>query len=122
MNTETEKHPDLKEGQLMIDIYQTNSEIVIQVPVAGAKAKDLNIFIEDNTVTIKGIRNEPGEENGTKEFLHQECYWGVFSRKVILPEGVDIFRAQASLKEGILILRMPKMRPSKKRKIIIKEE
>lgn len=105
----------------MIDIYQTGSEIVIWAPAAGAKVKDLSIFIENDIVTIRGTRNEP-EENETKEFLHQECYWGLFSRKMILPEEVDTSRVQASFKESILILRMSKMMPSKKRKIIIKEE
>jgi len=112
-----------EEGQLVIDVYQTNSEIVIQSPVAGAKTKELKIYIENNNIVlIKGKRKEPKEKNRVKrEYLLKECYWGIFSRKIILPEEVDSSRTKTSIKEGILIIKMPKIRTGKKKKIIIEE-
>jgi HSP20 family protein len=110
-----------EEGQLAIDVYQTNSEIVIITPIARVKAEDLDISIEGDVVTIRGTREAPEVEKEAKEFLYQECHWGTFSRQVILPEEVDSSRASASLKEGVLILKLPKIEASKKRKIAIKE-
>jgi HSP20 family protein len=111
-----------KEGQLAIDVYQTDSEIVIITPIAKAKAEDLDISIEGDMITIRGTREAPEVEKEAKEFLYQECHWGAFSRQVILPEEVDSSKATASLKEGVLVLKMPKMQIKKRRKITIKEE
>ena len=108
------------EGKLAIDVYQTDSEIVIQAPIAGVKKEDLNISIESDVVTIKGEREKPAEVE-EKNYFHQECYWGPFSREIILPTEGDPSRAQASMKEGILTLRIPRIEREKKRKIVIKE-
>jgi len=108
------------EGELAVDVYQTNEEIVIQSTIAGVKSADLDIAIEGDAITIKGRRDIPSE---TKErnYFYQECYWGPFSRQVILPEEVDPSRAEASMKEGILTIRMPKIERQKRRKVLVKD-
>lgn len=108
------------EGQLVVDVYQTNGEIVIQSAVAGVKPEDLDIVIENDVFTIKGQRQRPAE-NEERNYFYQECYWGRFSREIILPAEVDATRTQASIKEGILTIRIPKIEKEKKRKIIITE-
>jgi len=108
------------EGQLAVDIYQTDSEIVIQAPVAGVKKEDLDISIENDVVIIKGNRRKP-EEIEEKNYFSQECYWGPFSRQIILPVEGDPSRAEARMKEGILTLRIPRIEREKKKKIEIKE-
>ncbi len=122
----TEK-PEIKEkwfegpvGQLAVDVYQTEEELIIQSAVAGIKSEDLDISIEDDTVIIKGIREKPAEEK-ERNYFYQECYWGPFARKIILPCEVDPSRAVATMKEGIFSVRMPKIEREKKRKIVIKE-
>lgn len=110
-----------EEGQLAIDVYETNGDIVIQSTIGGIKAEDLDISIENDMVTIRGSRKQSTEETG-KNYFYQECYWGSFMRKVILPEEVDGTRAKATMKEGILTLRIPKMHKTKKRKIAVKQE
>ncbi len=107
-----------QEGQLAIDIYQTETDLVIQSAIAGVKPQDLDISIESDIVLIKGKRMEP-PENGKKNYFYQECYWGPFSRQIILPEEADPSRAKAELKDGLLIIRMPKIERMKKRKIEI---
>ena len=107
------------EGQLAIDVYQTDTEIVIRSTIAGAKPEDLDISIEADNILIKGNREEPPEA-GQKNYFYQECFWGPFSRQIILPEEADPNRAEASMKEGVLIIRIPKIERKKKRKIIIK--
>jgi HSP20 family protein len=108
------------EGQLAVDVYQTDGEIVIQSAVAGVKPEELDISIENDLVTIKGNREKPTEKE-EKNYFYQECYWGRFSREIILPAEVDGGRTSASMKEGVLTIRIPKIEREKKRKIVIKE-
>lgn len=107
------------EGQLAIDVYEEGEDFVIQSPIAGLRAEDLDISIENNVITIRGSRQRP--DNGQKKYLYQECYWGTFSRKIILPEEIDDNRAVATMKDGILTLRIQKLKRKKMRKIEIKQ-
>ena len=100
------------EGQLAIDVYQTDMEIVIQAPIAGVKPEDLEVSISDEMVSIKGERKVKAEVK-TEGFLCQECYWGSFSRSYLLPVAVDAAKASASLKDGILTITIPKLEASK---------
>jgi HSP20 family protein len=105
-------------GQLAVDVYQTENELVIQSAIAGVKSEDLDISLEGDVITISGERKKPFEEK--EDYFSQECYWGKFSRQIILPVEVDPNRIEASLKDGILTIRAPKLLKEKKRKIIIK--
>lgn len=107
------------EGELIVDVYQTDSEIVVQSPIGGVKQEDLDISIEDDMLEIKGLRQEPDKQKN-KEYLLQECWWGPFSRKIILPEEVDSKKIYASIQEGILIIRIPKAKKEKAKKKKIK--
>jgi len=106
-----------EEGQLTIDVYQTENDLVIQSAIAGVKPENLDISIERDIIIIKGSREKSTGENG--DYFIRECFWGPFSREVILPAEVDPSRAKASFKEGILTIRMPKIEREKKRKISI---
>lgn len=108
------------EGELTVDVYQTDEEIVIQSAIAGVEPGDLDITIENDLVTISGIREKPPEKE-KRNYFHQECYWGRFSREIILPVEVDNSRVQATIKNGILTIGIPKIERERKRKIIIKE-
>lgn len=118
IETKKEKWPE-PEGELTVDVYQTNGELVIQTAVAGVKPEDLDISIESDTVLIKGKRGKPPEKEEINYF-YQECWWGPFSRQIILPEEADPSRAQAGIKEGILTIRIPKIERNKKKKIEVK--
>lgn len=104
------------EGQLTIDVYQTPTEIVIKSTIAGINPEDLDITITNDMVTIKGKR-EKDEEVTTGDYYYQECYWGAFSRSVILPVDVEAEKAAASMKNGILTIKLPKIEKVKTRKI-----
>jgi HSP20 family protein len=67
-------------------------------------------------VTIKGKR-EKDEMISDGDYYYQECYWGAFSRSVILPVDVESEKSEASLKNGILTIRLPKIEKIKTRKI-----
>ena len=109
------------EGELAIDVYETDNDFVIRSTIAGVKTEDLDITIENDIITIKGSRAEHASEQA-KKYYYQECYWGTFSRQVILPEEVDGSKAEAAMKDGVLTLRIPKIEKILKRKIAIKKE
>jgi HSP20 family protein len=107
--------PD-SEGQLTIDVYQTPSHIIIKSTIAGVSAEDLDITITNDMVTIRGKR-EKDEEITAEDYYYQECYWGAFSRSVILPVDIEADRAEAALKNGILTIKLPKVEKVKTKKI-----
>ena len=107
------------EGELAVDVYQVGDEIIIQSTVAGVSPDDLDVGIENDIVTITGERKNP-TEGEDKQYFTQECYWGPFSRQVILPEEVDSLRAEAMIKDGIFILRIPKMQRQRIKKIRVR--
>lgn len=107
------------EGQLTIDVYQTENDIVIKSTIAGVKPEDLDVSINNDMVTVKGERkNEEIVENGS--YYYQECYWGGFSRSVLLPVDVIPEKADASLKNGILTIRLPKADTTRTKKIQVR--
>jgi HSP20 family protein len=107
------------EGQLAIDVYQTETELVLQSAIAGVKPESLDISIEGDMVTVRGNREKP-QEDGETNYFYQECFWGPFSRQIILSVEVDPSRTEASLKDGILTIRIPKIERERKRKITVK--
>ena len=107
------------EGELAVDVYQTDDEIVIQSTIAGVKPEDLDISIENDTVTISGERKNIVEDKG-KNYFYQECFWGAFSREIILPEEVDGGRAEATMKEGVFTLRIPKIERQQIKKVKVR--
>ena len=95
------------EGELTVDIYDEGANIVVQSTVAGVKPEDIDISLEENTLTVRGSRRRQ-TEIPEESFYAKELYWGAFSRSIILPEEVDFQKAQASLKNGLLTVRLPK--------------
>jgi len=107
------------EGQLTIDVYQTDDDIIIKSTIAGVKPEDLDVSINNDMLTIKGERkfeDEVSEEN----FYYQECYWGGFSRSVVLPVDVVPEKIEASLKNGILVIKLPKASTNKTKRIKVR--
>jgi len=107
-----------EEGQLTVDVYQTDEDIVIKSTIAGVTVDDIDISITNDMVTIKGKR-KPDEAIDQSDYYYQELYWGPFSRSVILPEDIDVEKASASMKNGILTLRLPKLAKSRMKKVKI---
>lgn len=118
---EKEDWLDESEGQLTIDVYQTPNEIVIKSTIAGVKPEDIDISMTNDMITIKGNRKKD-EDVKEEDYYYQECYWGPFSRSVILPVDVEVENAQAGMKNGILTIKLPKIEKVKTKKISIKAE
>ncbi len=107
-------NPD--EGQLTVDVYQTDEDIVIKSAIAGVTAEEIDISITSDMITIKGTRSTD-EDIPTSDYYHQELYWGPFSRSVILPEDIDVEKASASMKNGVLTICLPKLASSRMKKV-----
>jgi len=108
------------EGQLSVDVYQTKDEIIIKSAVAGVDPDELDISINNDMITIRGSRQQE-EEIDSKNYFYQECYWGAFSRSIILPQEVKPDGAKADFKKGILTIRLPKARQAKKIQIEVSD-
>ncbi len=108
-----------EEGQLTVDVYQTPTEIVIKTMVAGVRPEDLDISITRDIVTIKGKR-ETERLIKDEDYFHQELYWGVFSRTVMLPAEIEVEEAEAIEKHGLLVIRMPKIDKHKQTRLKVK--
>ncbi len=95
------------EGQLAIDVYQTAKNIFIKSTIAGVNPEDLKISLHNDLLTISGIRSSE-IENKKGNYLYQECYWGSFSRSIILPTEIDSKQVKAELENGILTITLNK--------------
>lgn len=107
------------EGQLAIDVYQTPENIVIKSTIAGVSPEDISVTVDNDMVTVKGERRS--EKTVKKEdYYYQECYWGSFSRSVILPVDVETDKIDAELKNGILTVILPKAKKERTTQISVR--
>ncbi len=107
------------EGELAIDMYQTPSEIIVKSMIAGVKPEDIDISITRDMVTIKGKREE-AHEYSHDDFFHKELYWGTFSRSIVLPQEVEVEGAEATNKNGLLTIKLPKLDKNKQAKVKVR--
>lgn len=105
-------------GQLAVDVYQTKEYIFVVAPVPGVSKADLDLSIVESTLTVRGSRKE-GQEVRKSDYFVQECYWGEFSRSIILPVQVKEEEAEAELKDGMLTVKISKAEQDKVKKINI---
>jgi len=110
----------VEEGRLNLDVYEVNDDIVIKSAIAGVEEDDLDIEITSDTVTIRGERSH-GEEVSEENYFNRECYWGAFSRGVHLYTEIDPDKAEATLENGILTIRLPKLYKSSQKKLKVKK-
>ncbi|TSC71778.1 MAG: HSP20 family protein [Parcubacteria group bacterium Gr01-1014_70] len=115
------KKDDEPEGQLAIDVYQTNGDVIVESAIAGVKPEDIDISVTSDSVTVRGERRKE-EEVKEDSYYYQECYWGRFSRSVILPQEIEPEGATVSFKNGVLTIRLPKANKAKMRKLKVKAE
>jgi len=110
------------EGELAIDAYETEKEFVIISTIAGVSSKDIDISVDEDMLVIKGKREKPKTIDKQKTYLQKECFWGNFSKRIILPEKIKISKAKATIEDGVLVLRIPKSKSKTSSKIKIKDK
>lgn len=107
------------EGALNIDMYQTKDNVIIKSTIAGVRPDDIDITVANDMVTIQGSRSRE-EKIHDDDYFYQECYWGGFSRSVIVPVDIDSEHIEADLKDGILTIIVPKAAKAKTKKVKVK--
>ncbi len=119
MSEEWSDDENEEDGELPIDMYQTQDNIVIRALVAGVSPDDLSISITRDMVTLKGIREEI-QEVPDEDYFHRELFWGSFSRAIVLPEEIIIDDAEAKEKHGLLEIVLPKLDRGRSAKLTVK--
>jgi HSP20 family protein len=101
-----------------VNIFNDRDGYVVRLEVPGASPDQLQIEAQGRTLTIKGQRERRAAEGAS--FHRRERNWGQFSRSLQLPESLDLARADATYKHGILTVRVPKREEAKPRQIAVK--
>ena len=107
------------EGELAVDVYQTNDSIVIQAMVAGVASEDLSVSVTREMVIIKGKREAP-KGISPENYFYQELYWGAFTRTILLPAEIETEDVEATEKHGLLTIKLSKIDKERKQTIKIK--
>lgn len=113
--------PDFKEVSTSIDMYEEGDELIIKAEMPGIKKEEISIDFTEDMITISGEKKSE-EKTERKDFHRVERSFGSFTRKVRLPVEIQVEKAHASYKEGVLEIRMPKSEKEKQkvRKIAVK--
>ncbi|MGV8073029.1 MAG: Hsp20/alpha crystallin family protein [Syntrophobacteraceae bacterium] len=101
------------------DITETDDHILVKADLPGIDAKELDINISDNVLTVRGERKEEHEETKGKCYCAERRF-GSFTRSIMLPGTVDAGAIEAHYKDGVLELNIPKMESAKQKKIEVK--
>lgn len=101
-----------------LNIWEEGDALVAEAEVPGLSMEDLEVLVQGNELTIKGERREPADEKIV--YHRQERGTGQFSRFLNLPVEVDAEKVDASLKNGVLTIRLPKSERAMARKITVR--
>lgn len=105
-------------GQVALDIAELEDSIVIIAPLAWVDIDDVDISVSRNILTISWERRTPDIYNEVNKILIQECFFGPYSRSIILPENLALNKIRATMENNLLIVEIPKLQfPSKSVKI-----
>jgi HSP20 family protein len=102
-----------------LDVYETEDEIVAKLELPGIDPKDVDVSVEDSTLTITGSREF--ESDVKEENYHRiERRYGSFSRSIGLPQTADTEKVEASFDKGVLTVQVPKIEKAKPKKVTVK--
>jgi HSP20 family protein len=110
------------EGELAVDVIELSDALVVVSTIAGANPQGFHISIQSDVLTIKGQRQAPIHHAAKAHIHHQECFWGAFSRTVILPVSVRGDLAHAEYKHGVLKITIPKHELQKTIPVLVIED
>jgi HSP20 family protein len=102
-----------------VDIAETENEFIIKAEVPEVKKDEVKISVDNGVLSIQGERKQEKEEKG-KKFHRVERYYGSFTRSFTLPDNVDETKIEASFKDGMLNIQIPKSEKSKPKAIDVK--
>jgi len=112
-------HEEHQEGQLAVDVAQTDTEVVVVSTMAGAVTDKIEVYLHNDLLTIRGERTSPLTSG---DYFHQECFWGKFSRTVVLPVDVKVDLSKAEYNNGVLTIKIPKQKTDTQIPVVIVED
>ena len=101
------------------EIKETKDSYLFKADVPGVKESDLDVTVAGNRLSVSGKRDAENEEQ-TDTFYAYERSYGQFTRAFTLPEGADVDRLNAEMKDGVLSIRVPKKTDVQPRKVTVK--
>ncbi len=107
MDAERDHETDI--GQIAVDILDLSDAIVIVAPVAGVDPSEVDIGLSRNILTISGNRRENPIYMEVRRMLVEECFYGAFSRSIILPENLAFDKISASVEHNVITILIPKL-------------
>lgn len=105
----------------MFDVRETNDAFILQADVPGVMDKDLDISLSNNRLIINGKRESEAEVKG-ETYHRTERSWGSFTRTFTLPTEVDVNKVAAELKNGVLMIHLPKTGEATTKRIPVQGE
>jgi HSP20 family protein len=102
-----------------VDMIDRKDEIVLRADLPGLAEKDIEVTVQDGSLTIRGERKEEKEEK-KEDYYCCERRYGLFARTLPLPAGVEADKVKATFKNGVLEVSMPKAKEAKGKKIEVK--
>jgi len=105
----------------LVDIYETDEDLVIKAELPGLSTADVNVRVDDNVLSLKGERKRDAGINSGDYHLIERSY-GHFRRSFVLPDNVDRDKVEAKFKNGVLFISIPKFKRKEPKKIAIEIE
>ncbi|HET6466571.1 MAG TPA: Hsp20/alpha crystallin family protein [Nitrospiria bacterium] len=104
-----------------IEVYEEKDDVVVKAEIPGMKKENLDINISGTLLTIKGEKKQE-EEVKKKGYYYSERSYGSFMRTIELPKEVQVDKAYANFKDGVLEVRLPKTEEAKRKEVKVKVE
>lgn len=111
-----------EEGKLSVDVAQNETHIFVVSTMAGARPDKIEVVVHNDLLTIRGTRYSPLKNELDVDYYYNECFWGVFSRTIVLPVNVKGDLSHAKFQNGVLFVSIPKQKKDNKISIEIIED
>lgn len=108
------------EGQLSVDVLENGDNLFVIATMAGTKPEDISLHLNNDILTIRAKRYPP--VSGEARYFFEECYWGKFSRTIVLPVDVKSELVESEYKNGVLTIKLPKATRKQNIPILVVEE
>lgn len=117
----TRRQEEISEWVPSIDLSETKDSYIVKAEIPGMEAKDIDITLQDDLLTIRGEKKQEKEEKDENYHFVERSY-GSFTRSIRLPQEVKGDKIKASYKDGVLKITLPKSEEAKKKETKIKVE
>lgn len=111
--------PSLRAEQPAVDMYQTDTDVVVKASLPGMKSEDVDISVTGDVITLKGEHKEE-HEMSEENYFRKEMRYGSFTRSLPIPVPVNVDKAEAEFQDGVLTVKMPKTEESKPKTVKVK--